>query len=167
VADVAEADAIKIGVHQTVSLTLAALPNTEVSGVVTSASQVSTVINNVVEYPVTIALEHAPKALKDGMTAEAAIVVQSASNVLLLPSAAITTTGNVSTVKVLSKGVQKTVVVTLGIVGASFTQITSGLTLGETIVEPTASVSASTSSGTPSGFGGGGLGGGGFGGGAP
>jgi len=87
--------------------------------VVTSASQVSTVVNNVVEYPVTIALEHAPKSLKDGMTAEAAIVVQSASNVLLLPSAAITTTGSVSTVKVLSKDVQKTVVVTLGIVGSS------------------------------------------------
>jgi multidrug efflux pump subunit AcrA (membrane-fusion protein) len=163
VADVAEADAIKIRVDQTVSLTLAALPNTEVSGVVTSASQVSTVVNNVVEYPVTIALEHAPKSLKDGMTAEAAIVVQSASNVLLLPSAAITTTGSVSTVKVLSKDVQKTVVVTLGIVGSSYTQITSGLTEGETIVEPTASVSASTSSGGTTG----GFGGGSFGGGAP
>jgi multidrug efflux pump subunit AcrA (membrane-fusion protein) len=166
VADVAEADAIKIQVHQTVSLTLAALPNTEIRGVVTSASQVSSVVNNVVEYPVTIALERAPKSLKDGMTAEAAIVVQSASNVLLLPSAAVTTTGSVSTVKVLSKGVQKTVVVTLGIVGTSFTQITSGLSEGETVVEPTASVSATTGSGS-SGPTGGGFGGGGFGGGAP
>jgi multidrug efflux pump subunit AcrA (membrane-fusion protein) len=165
VADVAEADAMKIEVHQTASLTLAALPDTEVSGVVTAVSQVSTVVNNVVEYPVTIALEQAPKAIKDGMTVEAAIVVQSASNVLLLPSAAISTTGSVSTVKVLSKGVQKTVVVTLGIVGASFTQITSGVSEGQTIVEPTASVSAATSSGTSGPTGG--FGGGGFGGGAP
>jgi multidrug efflux pump subunit AcrA (membrane-fusion protein) len=165
VADVAEADAMKIEVHQTASLTLAALPDTEVSGVVTSVSQVSTVVNNVVEYPVTIALEQAPKSIKDGMTVEAAIVVQSASNVLLLPSAAISTTGSVSTVKVLSKGVQKTVVVTLGIVGAPFTQITSGVSQGETIVEPTASVGAATSSGTSGPTGG--FGGGGFGGGAP
>jgi HlyD family secretion protein len=165
VADVAEADAMKIEVHQTASLTLAALPDTEVTGVVTAVSQVSTIVNNVVEYPVTIALEQAPKSIKDGMTVEAAIVVQSASNVLLLPSAAISTTGSVSTVKVLSKGVQKTVVVTLGIVGASFTQITSGVSEGQTIVEPTASVSAATSSGTSGPTGG--FGGGGFGGGAP
>lgn len=165
VADVAEADAMKIEVHQTASLTLAALPDTEVTGVVTAVSQVSTVVSNVVEYPVTIALEQAPKAIKDGMTVEAAIVVQSASNVLLLPSAAISTTGSVSTVKVLSKGVQKTVVVTLGIVGASFTQVTSGVSEGETIVEPTATVSAATSSGTSGPAGG--FGGGGFGGGAP
>jgi multidrug efflux pump subunit AcrA (membrane-fusion protein) len=163
VADVAEADATKIEVHQTASVTLAALSNTEVSGVVTAVSPVSTVVNNVVEYPVTIALVRPPKSLKDGMTAEVAIVVQSASNVLLLPSAAITTTGNVSTVNVLSKGVQKTVTVTLGIVGTSFTQVTSGVSEGETIVEPTASVSAASSSGTTTG----GFGGGGFGGGAP
>lgn len=163
VADVAEADAIKIEVHQTASVTLAALSNTEVSGVVTAVSPVSTVVNNVVEYPVTVALVRAPKSLKDGMTAEVAIVVQSASNVLLLPSAAITTTGNVSTVNVLSKGVKKTVNVTLGIVGTSFTQITSGVSEGETIVEPTASVSAASSSGTTTG----GFGGGGFGGGTP
>jgi multidrug efflux pump subunit AcrA (membrane-fusion protein) len=164
VADVAEADAIKVEVHQTASVTLAALPDTEVSGVVTAVSQVSTVSNNVVEYPVTIALVHAPTSLKDGMTADVAIVVQSASNVLLLPSAAITTTGSVSTVKVLRKGVQKTVDVTLGIVGSSYTQITSGVSEGETIVEPTASVSAATSSSgvtaSTGGFGGGGFGGG-------
>jgi multidrug efflux pump subunit AcrA (membrane-fusion protein) len=165
VSDVAEADAIKVQVHQTATVTLAALPDTEVSGVVTAVSPVSTVANNVVEYPVTIALVHAPKALKDGMTAQVAIVVQSASNVLLLPSAAITTTGNISTVKVLRKGVQRTVDVTLGIVGSSFTQITSGLSEGETVVEPTASVSASASTGSsiPSA----GFSGGGFGGGAP
>jgi hypothetical protein len=61
--------------------------------------------------------------------------------------------------------VQKTVVVTLGIVGASFTQITSGVSEGQTIVEPTASVSAATSSGAAGITGG--FGGGGFGGGAP
>jgi uncharacterized membrane protein len=66
-------------------------------------------------------------------------------------------------VNVLSKSVQKTVTVTLGIVGTSFTQVTSGVSEGETIVEPTASVSAASSSGTTTG----GFGGGGFGGGAP
>jgi macrolide-specific efflux system membrane fusion protein len=89
--------------------------------------------------------------------------VQTASNVLQLPSAAITTTGSISTVKVLTKGVQKVTTVTLGLVGSSYTQIVSGVTEGQTVVEPTATVSAATttgSSGGPGGFGGGGFGGG-------
>ncbi len=166
VASFAEADAIKIAVHQTATITLASLPNTEVRGVVTAVAAVSTVVNNVVTYPVTINLISPPSTLKDGMTAQVSVIVQTASNVLELPSAAITTTGSVSTVQVKVKGVPTTTPVTLGLVGSSFTQITSGVTEGETIVEPTASVSAATTTGatTTRGFGGGG---GGFGGGTP
>ncbi len=165
VASFAEADAIKIEVHQTATITLASLPNTEVRGVVTAVAQVSTVVNNVVTYPVSITLIDPPTTLKDGMTAQAAVIVQTASNVLELPSAAITTTGSLSTVKILVKGVQTTTPVTLGLVGSSFTQVTSGVSEGQTIVEPTATVSATTSGAatTPTG----GFGGRGFGGGAP
>ena len=101
------------------------------------------------------------------MTAQVAVIVQTANNVLQLPSAAITTTGSVSTVKVLNAdGTQKTTPVTLGLVGTTYTEISSGLTEGQKVVEPTASVSASSgilavSGGFPGG------GGGGFGGGAP
>jgi macrolide-specific efflux system membrane fusion protein len=103
------------------------------------------------------------------MTSEVSVIVQTASNVLELPSAAITTTGSTSTVQVqTSKGVTKTTPVTLGLVGSSFTEITSGVTVGETIVEPQASVAATTGAATPAAGGGGGFGGGGrFGGGAP
>jgi macrolide-specific efflux system membrane fusion protein len=168
VASFAEADAIKIAVHQTATISLASLSNTEVKGVVTAVAPVSTVANNVVTYPVTIALIDPPASLKDGMTAQVSVIVQTASNVLELPSAAITTTGSFSTVKVLTKGVQKVTPVTLGLVGSSYTQIISGVTEGETVVEPTATVSAATSTGSGGGGpGGGGFGGGGFGGGAP
>ena len=166
VASFAEADAIKIAVHQTATISISSLTNTEVKGVVTAVAPTSTVTNNVVTYPVTIALIEPPALLKDGMTAQVSVIVQTASNVLLLPSAAITTTGNLSTVKVLVKGVQKVTAVTLGLVGSSYTQISSGVSEGETVVEPTATVSAATSSGST--FGGGGFGGGGgFAGGAP
>jgi len=50
VADFAEADAIKIEVHQTATITLASLPNAEVTGVVTAVAPVSTVVSNVVTY---------------------------------------------------------------------------------------------------------------------
>ena len=167
VASFAEADAIKIAVHQTATITLASLPNTVVSGVVTAVAAVSTVVNNVVTYPVTISLSRPPATLKDGMTAQVSVVVQTVSNVLELPSAAISTTGSLSTVQVLgANSVKTTTPVTLGLVGTSFTQITSGVTEGETIAEPTATVSAATSTGaTTGGFAGGA--GRGFGGGAP
>jgi macrolide-specific efflux system membrane fusion protein len=94
-------------------------------------------------------------------------------NALYVPSAAITTTGTVSTVEVLKNGKETQQRVTTGLVGNSDSQITSGLTAGEVVVEPTVSVAStgaastsSTSSGFPGGgsggFGGGGLGGGGI-----
>jgi putative ABC transport system ATP-binding protein len=145
VANYAEADATKIAEGQPATITLSALSSTEVSGVVTAVSPTSSVVSNVVTYPVTVALTNPPSTVKEGMTAQVAVIVQTADNVLQLPSAAITTTGSISTVKVLSKGVQTVTSVTLGLVGSSYTEIASGLHEGQTVVEPTASVSASSS----------------------
>jgi uncharacterized membrane protein YgcG len=101
------------------------------------------------------------------MTADVSVVVESATNVLEVPSAAVTTTGLASTVTVLKNGKQVTTRVTVGLVGSSTTQILSGVTAGEKLVEPTATISSGTT-GTSSptrgfGGGGGGFGGGGFG----
>jgi uncharacterized membrane protein YgcG len=101
------------------------------------------------------------------MTADVSVVVETAADVLEVPSAAVTTTGLASTVTVLKNGKQVTTRVTVGLVGNSTTQILSGVTAGEKLVEPTATISAGTT-GTSSptrvfGGGGGGFGGGGFG----
>ena len=167
VANFAESDASKVAVGQPATVTLSALTDTEVSGVVTAVSPTSSVVSNVVTYPVTVVLTNPPSTVKQGMTAQVAVIVQTATNVLELPSAAITTTGSISTVKVIdASGTQQTTPVTLGLVGTSYTEIASGLTEGQKVVEPTASVSASSGASTlGGGFPGGG--GGGFGGGAP
>ncbi|HEY5303937.1 MAG TPA: efflux RND transporter periplasmic adaptor subunit [Acidimicrobiales bacterium] len=165
VANFAEADASKIAVGQTATVTLSALSSTAVSGVVTAVSPTSTVVSNVVTYPVTVSLTNPPSTVKQGMTSQVSIVVQTATNVLELPSAAITTLGNTSTVKVLdSSGKQITTSVTLGLVGSSYTEIVSGLSEGQEVVEPTAIVSGPTNTLRSTG---GGFGGGGFPGGAP
>jgi multidrug efflux pump subunit AcrA (membrane-fusion protein) len=166
VANFAESDASKIAVGQPATVTLSALADTEVSGAVTAVSPTSSVVSNVVTYPVTVVLTNPPSTVKQGVTSQVAVIVQTATNVLELPSAAITTTGSVSTVKVIdASGTQTTTPVTLGLVGTSYTEIASGLTEGQKVVEPTASVSASSGTSTV----GGGFpgGGGGFGGGAP
>jgi len=164
VAGFAEADATKIAVGQPATVTLAALPSTEVAGVVTSVSPTSVVSNNVVTYDETITLENPPATVLDGMTADVSVVVDTLTNVLEVPSAAITTTGPFSNVTVLKDGKTTTTRVTVGLVGNSTTQILSGVTAGEVLVEPTATVSSNTGSTTPTrGLGGGGgfIGGGG------
>ena len=167
VAGFAEADATKIAVGQPATVTLAALPSTEVAGVVTAISPTSVVTSNVVTYDETISLKNAPATVLDGMTADVSVVVATAADVLEVPSAAVTTTGLASTVTVLKNGKQVTTRVTVGLVGSSTTQILSGVTAGEKLVEPTATISSGTT-GTSSptrgfGGGGGGFGGGGFG----
>ena len=150
-------------------MTLAALPSTEVAGVVTATSPTSVVASNVVTYDETIALRNPPPTVLDGMTADVSVVVETATNVLEVPSAAVTTTGATSTVTVQKNGKDVTTRVTVGLVGSSTTQILSGVTVGEKLVEPTATVSSSSSttgSSGPTRFGGGGggfVGGGGFG----
>jgi multidrug efflux pump subunit AcrA (membrane-fusion protein) len=173
VAGYAEADIAKISVGQSAAITLPALTSTDVTGTVSAVAATSTVVSNVVTYDVTIALDSPPATVKVGMTADVSVVVQTATDVLELPSAAITTAGPLSTVTVLTNGVKKVTTVTTGLVGDSTTQIDSGVKAGQVVVEPVASVAASTTGTgttglgglTGGGFGGGGFGGGGFGGG--
>ena len=167
VAGFAEADITNIKVGQPATATLAALPNTELSGTVTAVSPTSTVSSNVVTYDVTISLDDPPSTVKPGMTANVSVITASKSDVLELPSAAITTTGTNSTVTTLVNGTQSVHPVVVGLVGSSTTQILSGVSDGEVVVEPTVSVAAgastTTGAGAAGGLGGGagGLGGGG------
>jgi multidrug efflux pump subunit AcrA (membrane-fusion protein) len=153
-----------MAVGEPATVTLPALPESNVTGTVTAVASTSTVVSNVVTYDVTIALDGPPSTVKVGMTADVSVVVQTAANVLELPSAAISTTGPLSTVTVLANGTKTVTRVTTGLVGDSTTQIDSGLKVGQVVVEPVASVAAASTTGTgvTGGFGGfgGGLGGG-------
>jgi uncharacterized membrane protein YgcG len=162
VAGFAEADATNIAVGQPVTITFPALTNTEVAGRVVAVSLTSTVVSSVVTYDETIALINPPSNVKEGMTADASVVVQTVGNALYVPSAAITTSGTVSTVEVLKNGKETQQRVTTGLAGNSDSQITSGLTAGDVVVEPTVSVAstgAASTSSASSGFPGGGSGG--------
>jgi uncharacterized membrane protein YgcG len=160
VAGFAEADATKIAVGQPATITFPALTNTEVAGRVVAVASTSEVVSNVVTYNETILLLNPPSEVKDGMTAEVSVVDQSRAGALELPSAAITTTGAVSTVQLLTSGKTTVTPVTIGLVGNSSTQILSGLKAGDVVVEPTVAVSAATSASTGAGAGAGGFGGG-------
>ncbi len=66
-------------------------------------SPTSTVVSNVVTYNVTIQLTKPPSTVKSGMTANVSVIVASATNVLELPTSAVTTTGRISTVTLLEE----------------------------------------------------------------
>ena len=117
---------------------------------------------------VTLALDTVDQRLKAGMTANASVIVSQASNVLMVPSSAITHIGTAAYATVLgSDGKRTRIPVQTGTVGDSSTEVASGLVQGERVVLPQLTTPTGTgTTGGARGLGGGGgvLGGGGGGG---
>jgi HlyD family secretion protein len=153
---VAEADAANVHVGDRATVTFSALDRTA-QGRVTSIDLQDTVSNNVVEYGVTVTLNGAPHQIRLGQTASVSIVTGVARNVLTVPSSAVTTTGNTSTVTVEENGQQSVRPVQVGFVGDSTTEITSGLSEGDVVVVSTGTGGTGFTfpgGGVPGGFGG-------------
>ena len=72
--------------------------------------------------------------LPDGGLATVRIVTGSVQAVTAVPTSAVTTSSTSHTVVVLDGGKPKTVVVQVGTVGSTWTEITSGVDVGQTVV---------------------------------
>ena len=95
--------------------------------------------------------------LAQGMTVTVSIITAQATNVLLVPTQAITSQGGQTTVQVLVNGVAETREVQTGISNSSYTEITSGLSEGEVVLISQSSSSSGTQIATRTTSGGGGL----------
>ena len=116
-------------------------------------------------FPVVIGVTGTPSGLYSGMSADASIIVLEHSDVLTVPSSAVHTLGTESFVYELKGGKEVEHTVTIGAVGTTLTQITSGLKSGTEVVLANLSLPLSTGSSTSGGLGSGltgGLGGSGF-----
>ena len=172
VAGFAETDTAKLRVGQAATVTVDALPATELAAQVIAIDGTATSSSGVVTYNVTFALDRSEAGLKPGMTANVDVVVGEADNVVHVPTAAVTGSGSNASVTVLRNGTQVRVPVVAGLAGDSSTAILSGLKGTETVVLPSVSFSSSgtgSTGGTPTPSGGGAgartfFGGGGFGG---
>lgn len=160
IAPFAEADAARLAANQTATITFDAVANLSVPAHVLAVASGATVISNVTNYYTTLVIDQLDPRLKAGMTANASVVVQQASNVLMLPNSAITRLGGLSFVNVLSKDgkTQTRQPVQTGAVGDQSTEIVSGLNAGDKVVLP--QLKAPTTTGGGRGLGGGGGGGG-------
>jgi hypothetical protein len=132
------------------------------TGTVSSVGAIATTSSGVSSFPVVVTLNGTPQGFFAGSTVNVAITYNQLTNVLQVPTLAISRSNGQSSVTVSANGKKSQRPVTTGITSGGFTQITDGLTRGELVVVtiPTVATNANRAQ-TNGGAGGGGLGGGG------
>ncbi len=160
-----EADTTKLKVGQKATIGFDALSGVTAEGKVTQIDTEPTTTNNVVSFGVTITLTTRPAKVRIGQTSTVTVTVSQVSDVLYVPTAAVSTAGGQSTVTVLENGKPVVKTVTTGISGTSGVEIKSGLEEGQQVQITTTTASGSNTGNRPGGnMGGGGIPGGGMGG---
>jgi hypothetical protein len=138
--------------------------NTPVFGLVSSIGIVASSSSGSTGFPVVISVTGSPSGLYAGSSANVSIIYRQLSNVLVVPTLAVTRTNGNAYVTLDKNGVKSQHQITVGLSSGGSTQVLSGLTSGDTVVEtvPTARSGGSGGSGGTGGFGGGfgGFGGG-------
>jgi HlyD family secretion protein len=108
--------------------------DTTIDGQVVSIGVAGSTSSGTTTYPVVIGIIGEGTGLRNGSVAAVAIVTNATSAALAVPTSAITTQGSRHTVRVLDGGTVTTKTVDVGAIGATWTEITSGLTAGEVVV---------------------------------
>jgi len=167
-----EADAAKVKAAQTATVTVDAV-NARLTGTVRSIDTTSTLVSNVVTYYAYVTITQLPSnvTVQAGMTASVSVAVQRLTDVLTLPTAAVSSRGTTATVQVESKANPKKTEprdITIGLRGDTSLEILTGLAEGDVVVTTRTAVSTAqsaqtnsgvlTGTGTPTGAGGLGVG---------
>jgi len=140
-----EIDVAQVKVGQRATVSLDALPDVELSGEVSTISSVAKTQSGVVSYPITIQMTlPSGVQLMEGMSATADVVVQEASNVLIIPNQAIGGSTDNPTVKVMVNGVTQEKAVKLGLSDGLWSEVTEGLQEGDIVVVEMATTTSST-----------------------
>ena len=116
--------------------------------------------SGVTSYPTIIVFDTSLPNMYPNMSVSANIILDSKSDVLLIPSSAIQTSNGVSTVRVMKDNQISEVTVETGLSDTTQTEIISGLNEGDTVVTSSSTAKTTTTSTTKSIFSGSGLGGG-------
>lgn len=142
------------------------LPNgatTPVPGVVDAVGLVASITSGVATYPVSITVSGTPPGLFPGAGATVTIVVKQLSNVVVVPTRAVSYVNGTPVVYQLSAGQRVARPVTVGLTSGADTQVVAGLSVGQQVVIPATRTAGSAPTGgvrRGGGGDGGGLGGG-------
>ncbi|KKQ26384.1 MAG: hypothetical protein US62_C0022G0014 [Candidatus Woesebacteria bacterium GW2011_GWA1_37_8] len=158
---VSELDVPKVKVGQKVTVTLDSVSGKTFTGVVATIDRVGSVSSNVTSYSANIKLDSSDLAILPNMAATANIILETKTDVIKIPSGAITTTNGENFANVLKNGAESQLPVTVGISSDSETEIVSGLSEGDVVVSGSAAKSSTSGTSTQtrsvfSTFGGGG-----------
>jgi Putative peptidoglycan binding domain/HlyD family secretion protein len=157
---VTQANVSSLKVGQKAALTIDGATNDPFTATITSissqpaSSSSSGGSSSTVEYTVDLAPHGLPDLAKSGMTGSLVVTIASRSNVLVVPTSAVSGSSSASFVRVMLNGTPTYRQVTTGMATSSLTQITSGLAAGEVVVTGQYTNSATTNSSTGSGLGG-------------
>ena len=132
-----EIDIDRVEVGQPAAITLDALPDAPLTGVVTEIAPTSTSTTGVVTYLVTINIADDAANLRPGMSASAAITVDEIDDVLVVPNWAVRLnreTGEAFVLVRRADGTVEEVVVETGLRNESASEVLSGLNEGDVVV---------------------------------
>lgn len=135
-ARISEADIGKIAVGQPVSFRVDAYPDQTFSGVVASVSHQANSQQNVVYYPVVIAIDSPQGLFKPTMTASVTITVGESKNVLMVPLPAVKEANGQRYVQILKNGQPQNATVITGLAGDDRMEIVKGVKEGDRIILP-------------------------------
>ena len=159
-ADVVESDIAQMSVGQPATVAIAAVDATLTGAVTAIAPTASSASSggSVVSFPVTISIQGAPATVRPGMTASITITIDSATNVLTVPAAALRGTAGAYTVLVMGADGQPTSKpVEVGLVTNTTAEVKSGIAAGDVVVTGVNTPSTGTTTaggGLNGGFGG-------------
>lgn len=164
-----EVDVVAVSANQKVTLTMDAFPDITFTGKVLTIDTSGTSTSGVTTYPVTIVMDPTTARIYQNMAVSAEIITSITHSVLLIPTAAITESGDQTSVKIMKDGAPATATITTGETNGTQTVVLSGLTAGDEVVTSSSGGDDSTTSarnsntstpfGSTGGFGGGNFGG--------
>lgn len=131
-----EDDIFKVQPEQEVSVTVDAIDNVTLRGIVRRVDTIGTEIGGVIRYGVYIELLDQHQDLRPGMSIDATITTARREGVMTVPNAAVKPYKGGRAVRVpgSKKGDVEYVPVTIGMRGESNTEIVSGVEMGQTVI---------------------------------
>ncbi|MBP8591180.1 efflux RND transporter periplasmic adaptor subunit [Candidatus Shapirobacteria bacterium] len=132
--NLSEFEVTKVKPGQKVTLTLDAYPGKTFTGKILAVNTSGSSSQGVVSYPATILLDPTTVEIYQNMAVSAQIILDSKTDVLLVPSSAIKESNGKNFVEVVSDEGTKSVAVEVGENNDTMTEIISGLSEGQTVV---------------------------------
>ena len=129
-----EIDVTSVKPDQKVMLTMDAFPDKTFTGKVLAINTNGQAVSGVTSYPTMIIFDNSLSNMYPNMSVSADIIVESKTDVLIVPTAAISNTDGVSTVKVIKDNQISQVSVEVGISDNSNSEIIAGLNEGDVVI---------------------------------